>query len=52
MENILYRSCYEWPDAVGHDPLFKDLVRQLMSPDPKRRVTAREALEHPWFADV
>ncbi|OJJ79456.1 uncharacterized protein ASPGLDRAFT_70162 [Aspergillus glaucus CBS 516.65] len=52
VENILYRSFYEWPDAVGLNPFFKDLVRQLISPDPKRRVTAREALEHPWFADV
>jgi serine/threonine protein kinase len=33
-------------------PDFKDLVGQMMNVDPKRRLTAHEALAHPWFSDV
>lgn len=32
------------------DPDFKDLVLRMTRLDPARRITAREALEHPWFA--
>lgn len=32
------------------DPDFKDLVLRMTKLDPARRITAREALEHPWFA--
>ncbi|ODQ49933.1 Pkinase-domain-containing protein [Saitoella complicata NRRL Y-17804] len=28
-----------------------DLMSQLLTFDPKRRITAKEALEHPWFAE-
>ena len=27
----------------------KDLIKSLLKFDPKERITAREALEHPWF---
>lgn len=36
----------------GIDPEFKDLVGKMMSVDPKRRITANDALSHRWFADV
>lgn len=29
---------------------FRDLVCRMTNLDPARRITAREALEHPWFA--
>ncbi len=29
---------------------FRDLVCKMTNLDPARRITAREALEHPWFA--
>jgi serine/threonine protein kinase len=32
---------------VGVD--FKDLVTKKTNLDPAKRITAREALEHPWF---
>jgi hypothetical protein len=32
----------------GVSELAKDVVRRLMDPDPRRRLTASEALEHPW----
>ena len=31
---------------------FKDLVCGLMNFDPAKRLTAHEALEHPWFDKV
>ncbi|KAK4109809.1 kinase-like protein [Canariomyces notabilis] len=31
------------------DPQFKDLVSKMTRLDPRRRITAREALKHPWF---
>lgn len=40
----------EWTEVV--DAAFKDLVLGLMSLDPGRRLTARGALEHPWFEGV
>lgn len=32
------------------DAQFRDLVCRMTTLDPARRITAREALEHPWFA--
>nr|BAJ96684.1 predicted protein [Hordeum vulgare subsp. vulgare] len=29
----------------------KDLIRQMLSRDPKRRITAVQALEHPWLKE-
>ncbi|KAI1839585.1 hypothetical protein JX265_013338 [Neoarthrinium moseri] len=34
------------------DADFKDLVRQMTNFDPRKRITAQEALEHSWFKDV
>jgi serine/threonine protein kinase len=34
------------------EPDFKDLVGKMTNIDPKRRITAQEALAHRWFADV
>ncbi|KAI1819938.1 kinase-like domain-containing protein [Xylaria intraflava] len=34
------------------DADFKDLVSKMTNFDPRKRITADEALEHPWFADV
>lgn len=38
-----------WGDVEAD---FKDLVAGLTNFDPKKRITAREALAHKWFADV
>ncbi|EMS64675.1 Calcium-dependent protein kinase 29 [Triticum urartu] len=29
----------------------KDLIRQMLNRDPKRRITAAQALEHPWLKE-
>ena len=34
------------------EPSFKDLIMRMMNVDPNKRLTAKEALSHPWFADV
>jgi len=38
-----------WPDV--EDAEFRDVILKMMSLDPKRRITARQALEHPWFRE-
>lgn len=30
----------------------KDLVKKLLTVDPRQRLTAPQALEHPWFANI
>jgi serine/threonine protein kinase len=40
----------EWWEML--EPDFKDLIKQMTSMDPGRRLTAYEALAHPWFAGV
>jgi len=42
-----YRPFAEWEGI--EDEQFKDLMGGLMNLDPKRRLTAREALRHCWF---
>lgn len=32
------------------DAQFRDLICRMTTLDPARRITAREALEHPWLA--
>ncbi|KAH8668753.1 kinase-like domain-containing protein [Xylariales sp. PMI_506] len=34
------------------EPEFKDLIRLMTHFDPRKRITAQQALEHPWFKDV
>jgi serine/threonine protein kinase len=33
-------------------PEFMDLVSKMTHLNPREHITAREALEHPWFQDV
>lgn len=42
------------PIALWQDvsPELKHLVRGLTNFNPEKRLTAREALDHPWFRDV
>ncbi len=45
-----YKHFSTWPEVK--DDTFKDLILSTMSLDPKRRITAKQALEHPWFNRV
>jgi len=35
----------------GVSELAKDLVKQCLTVDPKKRITARDALKHKWFSE-
>ncbi|KAK1356593.1 hypothetical protein POM88_049849 [Heracleum sosnowskyi] len=35
-----------WPKVSDS---AKDLVRKMLNPDPKKRLTAQEVLDHPWI---
>ena len=47
--DVPYRPFAKWP---GVEDDFRDLVLGMANLDPQRRLTARQALEHPWFKSV
>ncbi|KAM5436604.1 hypothetical protein McanMca71_001722 [Microsporum canis] len=36
----------------GVDPVFKDLICRMTHFNPRKRITARGALEHEWFKGI
>ncbi|XP_057434409.1 calcium-dependent protein kinase 20-like [Lotus japonicus] len=38
-----------WPKVSDN---AKDLVRKMLDPDPKRRLSAQEVLDHPWLQNA
>ncbi|XWS73559.1 hypothetical protein CRYUN_Cryun02cG0139800 [Craigia yunnanensis] len=38
-----------WPKVSDN---AKDLVKKMLNPDPKQRLTAQEVLEHPWIQNA
>ncbi|KAL1812485.1 hypothetical protein ACET3Z_022550 [Daucus carota] len=38
-----------WPQISEN---AKNLVRQMLDPDPKKRLTAKQVLEHPWIQNA
>ncbi|OIW21924.1 hypothetical protein TanjilG_14772 [Lupinus angustifolius] len=38
-----------WPKVSDN---AKDLVKKMLNPDPKRRLTAQEVLDHPWIQNA
>jgi hypothetical protein len=46
------RRLRRWAGPLAQDPAAMDLVRRLLHFDPESRITAREALAHPWFSDM
>ncbi|KAL5537462.1 hypothetical protein UlMin_044695 [Ulmus minor] len=38
-----------WPKVSDN---AKDLVKKMLDPDPKRRLTAQEVLDHPWLLNA
>ncbi|CAH1759905.1 13506_t:CDS:2 [Entrophospora sp. SA101] len=41
--------CYEEEYWTGISDLAKDLINKMLVYDPYKRITAKEALQHPWF---
>jgi len=40
------------PPTTTFNKAFLDLLRKIFVYDPKKRITAREALKHPWFNEL
>ena len=40
------------PDNFVFDPNGKDIFKKLVAYDPAKRITAKEALSHPYFEDL
>ena len=40
------------PQTTPFNIQFLQLLRRIFVYDPKRRITAREALDHPWFRET
>ena len=40
------------PVTTTFNRQFLDLLRQIFIYDPKQRITAKEALKHPWFKET
>lgn len=40
------------PPTCRFNELFLDLLRRIFVYDPKKRITAHEALKHPWFQEL
>lgn len=40
------------PPTNTFNKLFLDLLKKIFVYDPKKRITAREALKHPWFEEL
>lgn len=38
-----------WPKVSEN---AKDLVKKMLDPDPKKRLTAQEVLDHPWLQNI
>ncbi|EFR02289.1 CMGC/CDK protein kinase [Nannizzia gypsea CBS 118893] len=36
----------------GVEEPFRDIISKMTSLDPTRRITAKDALEHPWFCNI
>lgn len=45
---------YSFPEEQWGEisDLARDLVKRLLVIDPSRRLTARQALQHPWLQDT
>ena len=43
---------WSFPSSVPLSAAARDFIRRLLVPDPKRRLTARQALRHPWIEDA
>lgn len=39
------------PESTLFNKQFLDLLRRIFIYDPKHRITAKEALQHPWFKE-
>ena len=54
LHDQICQARYSFPDkywsSVSEEG--KDMIKRLLTLDPKKRITTTEALEHPWMQDV
>ncbi|RKO96335.1 hypothetical protein CXG81DRAFT_7165, partial [Caulochytrium protostelioides] len=50
LHGMIQNGTIEYPDKIWSHvpPSARDLVQQMLQIDPAQRITAREALSHPW----
>jgi serine/threonine protein kinase len=50
----IINAAFEYPDEYwdGVSPEAKDFINKLLVPEPTNRMTAAQALGHPWLTDV
>jgi calcium-dependent protein kinase len=53
LETYVMSGVYEFDDLLWDrlSPEAKDLVMKMMTTDPKKRLTVKEALKHPWIQE-
>ncbi|CAL9086487.1 unnamed protein product [Musa textilis] len=49
LRGVIDFECEPWPSVSES---AKNLVRQMLEPDPKLRLTAKQVLEHPWIQNT
>lgn len=49
-DHIPYIPFSEWREV--RDAAFRELILGMMNLNPTERLTARQALEHPWFVNL
>ena len=48
---MLLRTGTTCPSKVVPPESAKDLIRKMLNPDPRVRITAAEVLQHPWMIE-
>jgi serine/threonine protein kinase len=49
MLELMVECRFEIPDNLDLSEDCKDLLRRMLLPEPHKRITTEEILEHPWF---
>jgi len=49
--NYIINAQFDFPHDFWHDKSesVKEFIKLLLTPDPSKRLTAEEALKHPWI---
>ncbi|KAI0810790.1 kinase-like domain-containing protein [Irpex lacteus] len=45
-------KAFDWQAVESFDPLLADLLRRMLDYSPRRRITAEEAILHPYFQGI
>ena len=48
----IIKAAIHWPSGIKLSGSCKSFIQALLEKDPRKRLSAREALEHPWLTTV